>query len=166
MSYSGNHSNPLYPTYTAGGCTVTVAYSVVTCFAAPGMGGALAAVITIGGQSSAPSSPGLRYMTPVVSGLSGLGAVNAPTTGGTQIVLSGNFFGPLTPLGSGGLPVAGPESIGITLPLATYTRAGPATTSFPVIQALGCFVSVADVQVRCACEPLWRRLCRSHIPRY
>lgn len=136
--------------------------TVITCFAAPGVGGSLSVVVTVGSQTSPPSIQTLRYKSPVVSGLSGLGAMNAPTTGGTTIIISGNNFGPLTQLGSNGLPVDGPASIGITLPLASYSRSAsslPSATgrrmlgSMPVMQAINCFVSVQDVQIVCTTAP-------------
>lgn len=140
---------------------MTVANSVVTCFAVPGIGSNLGVSVTVGGQTSATSAQTLRYVSPVVSGLSGLGAANAPTTGGTQIVISGSHFGPLTPLGTDGLPVVGPSSIGITLPLASYSRSanslppasGRLLAATPVMVALNCFVSVADVQIICTTAP-------------
>ena len=161
--YTARASDPLYPSYTAGGCTVTVAHVLITCFAAPGVGSALAVRVTVGGQASPASLATLRYRSPVVAGLSGLGAVNAPTTGGTSIVLSGNFFGPLTPLGPDGLPAAGALSVGITLPLVQYSRNADSLPSptgrrlggsaAPVMQALNCFVSVDDVQIICTTAP-------------
>lgn len=136
------------------------ASDVITCFAAPGVGGGLSVTVTVGSQTSMASQQTLRYKSPVVLGLSGLGAVNAPTTGGTAIVISGNFFGPQTQLGPNGLPVAGSSSIGITLPLASYSRSSsdlPSATGrrslMPVMQALNCFVSVQDVQIICTTAP-------------
>ena len=137
---------------------MTAAHSVVTCFASPGVGSALSVSITAGGQTSPASVQTMRYQSPLVASLSGLGAVNAPTTGGTSIVISGNYFGPLTQLGPSGLPAADPQSIGFTLPLASYSRdAGslpPASArTAPVMQALNCFVSVDDVQIICTTAP-------------
>jgi len=90
-------------------------HEVVRCLSAPGIGIDHAWVLTLGGQSSEPSS-GLegfsRYKPPVIRSISGIGSQMADTQGGQAVILSGESFGPATPLDENGAVV------GIVQPLA------------------------------------------------
>jgi hypothetical protein len=58
----------------------------------PGAGESLQWTVTVDGQLSEVSST--DYAPPVITALSGLGAVNASVYGNQQVVITGNYFGP------------------------------------------------------------------------
>jgi hypothetical protein len=76
--------------FIATGCLVTTAHVALECSSAPGAGAGLHWRIVIGGQESVAATT--AYAPPVISGLSGLGALDASTSGGQSVVISGTFF--------------------------------------------------------------------------
>jgi hypothetical protein len=96
VSYSSNFTDARFPLYSAPSCTVLVSDVLIGCSAAPGVGGSVAVIVTVGGQSSNISATGIfSYAAPVITGLSGLGAIMAPTTG-TFVSKCGGFRTPLS----------------------------------------------------------------------
>src|SRR3546814_20745543 len=51
--------------------------------------------LTVGEQTSSPSEPNTRYITPVITQVLGAGTNRARTEGGDYILLQGDYFGPL-----------------------------------------------------------------------
>src|SRR3546814_1669188 len=51
--------------------------------------------LTVGEQTSSPSEPTTRYITPVITQVLGAGTNRARTEGGDYILLQGDYFGPL-----------------------------------------------------------------------
>ena len=64
------------------------------CLTLPGAGKSLQWTVTVDGQVSELSST--DYAPPVITALSGLGAVNASVYGNQDVVITGNYFGPTT----------------------------------------------------------------------
>lgn len=64
------------------------------CLTLPGAGESLQWTVTVDGQVSELSST--DYAPPVISALSGPGAVNASVYGNQEVVITGNYFGPRT----------------------------------------------------------------------
>lgn len=62
------------------------------CLTLPGAGESLQWTVTVDGQVSELSST--NYAPPVITALSGLGAVNASVYGNQDVVITGNYFGP------------------------------------------------------------------------
>ena len=82
--------------YTATGCAV-ISQTEITCVTAPGVGKDLRWSVTVGAQvSTVFTSDTTAYVVPEVTDLSG-DAVISPsiTEGGSEIVIAGDYFGPL-----------------------------------------------------------------------
>lgn len=82
------------PEYTASGCVVTQAHTVVRCTTVPGYGTDLAWELTVGGQTSTPSWAKTSYLQPVIDSVSGPGSFRANTDGGQVVLIAGSQFGP------------------------------------------------------------------------
>jgi hypothetical protein len=135
--------------FTASGCAVVTPHTQVRCTSAPGFGTNLAALISVGGQAALTvSTATLTYKSPVVAGLTGVGATAAGTPGGDVVLISGSQFGPLTPA-PGGVPTAGAVT-----PAAYYGRAN-ATTPVTSLSfaAASCAVTAAHTQITCTTAP-------------
>ena len=85
--------------FLASSCTVTTAFTAVTCETAPGAGAALQWLLTVNGRTSVPSAATTSYAAPVVTSLttfSGDAVTAASRSGGDPVVLSGLNFGPIS----------------------------------------------------------------------
>ena len=82
--------------YTAASCTV-ISHTQINCNTAPGVGSGLQWRVSVAGQTTSSfSGEDTAYQAPTISGLSGA-AVSSPssTTGGSQIVIAGDNYGPV-----------------------------------------------------------------------
>jgi len=75
--------------YAALGCAVSVNHTEITCLMPPGTGRRLRWMVTVGGQSSAPSVPTTSYEAPLIRSVVPL---NGPTSGMTVLAVSGTGF--------------------------------------------------------------------------
>ena len=150
VQYSSGFGVPTLPVFTALLCSVPsdAAHVMIVCTSVPGVGAGLSFQASVGGQNSSISTSTASYQVPVISGISGVGASDATTVGGQQIVLQGDQFGPVTQLASDGTP------IGLFIPSAVY---GPYPSGYPVVPfaytAVQCRVSVANSQILCLTAP-------------
>jgi len=119
--------------YRATQCVVSVAHQQIKCLTTHGVGAGHRVVVTVGGQTSAPSDDVLSYSPPELTSVSGLGATEAETAGGEEVLLHGRQLGAAADVGS---------SLS-----ATY---GPSGTEFT---ATDCSVLVAHSTVRCLTAP-------------
>ena len=78
--------------YSAKGCVVTIANSEIRCFTSEGTGGNHSWHVWIAGQLSMPSLTKTSYGSPVITAITGPGAV-AAASGGSTVTLSGLNFG-------------------------------------------------------------------------
>ena len=81
--------------YTATGCRVTVADVTISCYSAPGVGKDFTFIINqdlrvLGTISTVGTT---SYAAPRLFSITGPGALS-PTTGGSQVVITGDNFGP------------------------------------------------------------------------
>ena len=125
------------PVFAASACVVLVAHTTIACTSAPGVGAGFKLRLTVQGQAAADTLTPLAYLAPVVTGLSGQGLSTMPTPGGTTVILSGRFFGPM------GLLL--PDGVTPVNPVASYGRL-PLASNF---SAQSCFVSVRNTQITC-----------------
>lgn len=115
------------------------------CVSVPGVGLNHAWVVTVGGQASVPSDAagemGLtRYRAPTIRKISGQGADMADTSGGQQVIIDGENFGPATLVDADG------NIISDDIPIAEY---GKPNEMWPSFMAVDCRVTVAFRQVVC-----------------
>lgn len=143
FSYGPAPTGAQYPSAVSS-CTVTTAATTITCVGPPGVGKALSAVISIGGQSSAVFSAGLAYAAPSVYTFSGLGAALAATTGSQQVIVSGANFGPADPYTNSllsvtyGMPLQrGPGNLTKVIFTAVCSITAPGHTSMSCTTAPG-----------------------------
>jgi len=98
--------------------------------------------VLIGGLGSAVSADTTAYKEPVLESVSGPGAENAPTRGDVNILLNGDYFGPVTPVDDDGL-IVGTEAV---LPTAFYGRLDDTHgRKWPYFAGVSCRVVVAHV---------------------
>ena len=125
-------------------CVVSdlVPHNLIRCKFAPGVGSNFFVRVTVGNQAfETPSTSSLAYTPPVILydpannrlGLSGFGLNVMPTTGGTTIEISGDFFGPI-----GSSPS----------PSAVYGKYSGSIASLTRIPR-SCVVSIAHTLLRC-----------------
>jgi hypothetical protein len=119
--------------FTAAGCIVTVAGSVMQCLLGQGTGAGLAWRVAVGGQLSPPSAQATAYLPPVVFYFEGGGAHLGVTPGGQGVTIFGTNFGP------SGSPLR-----------ATY---GVNVTGEKEFEAQGCAVTSAHTQITCLTAP-------------
>lgn len=114
--------------FTAGGCTLVVAHTLISCATVPGAGAGLSWYVTITGQRSV--SPTTAYLAPVIDSFSGPGAVNASANGRQAVTLTGRYFSTAAFLG-----------------VVTYGAGGRGYT------ATGCTVTVPHTEITCYTVP-------------
>ena len=83
-----------YPILSQGGSCAVQTSSAISCSSVPGVGKNLYIQISVGSQASNIFAAGLAYTPPAVFSFSGAGAVDALTSGGAQVVITGQNFGP------------------------------------------------------------------------
>ena len=71
-----------------------VGHAWITCNAPQGVGRLHSWTVTVGGQTSTPSSATTSYAVPTLISVSGPGASNANTDGGQLVLITGLDFGP------------------------------------------------------------------------
>ena len=74
----------------------SVAHAWIRCDAPAGVGIGHRWTVSVGGQSSSPSTATTSYMQPSLLLLSGVGSANANTDGGQTVNLNGYNFGPVS----------------------------------------------------------------------
>jgi hypothetical protein len=82
--------------YSATGCSVQTAHSVIVCSSVAGVGASLYWTVTVGGQSGT-SSGTTSYVAPALSGAS-IAPASAATAGGTVVTIAGTNLGPASQL--------------------------------------------------------------------
>lgn len=113
------------------GCRVTTAHTEITCRSVAGVGTSHQWIVRVGGQDSAPSTDLTSYARPSVTAVAVSGAVTLSTSGGTDVVISGENFG----------------ADGVAVPSATYGSSG---TGFSIATgASGCRVTVDHTEITC-----------------
>jgi hypothetical protein len=115
------------------------AHTTITCTTAAGVGVGHRVALSIGGQAAAAwpaSGPGLAFLPPTLTAISGQGSINADTSGGQVVVLSGRHFGPVV------FPLASIDSVTYGHPLtapAQYSGQGcRVTTQTPLVSQITC----------------------------
>ena len=101
----------------------------VTCNSPPGVGTNLSVIVVVNRVASDAYNSSLSYDAPMIESLSGVGAVNAPTTGGV-VVITGRNFGPAV--------------------LSAVDAVSYAPVGLPGSFAASCAVTVDDVAMRCS----------------
>jgi hypothetical protein len=97
-AYTGGVGGYSYA-YAAAACRkddTSRAHSRVVCTTSPGVSANFTWTVSVCGQQSAPSTAVTSYAPPVLSRVSGPGAVDGSTDGGQPITVSGSSFGPLS----------------------------------------------------------------------
>ena len=136
VSYGNDLTGGTQPVFVATGCAVTVAHTQALCTAAAGIGSGFVVSLTVLNQA-APNVPStLAYLPPTLTGLSGQSISAMSTLGGAQVLLAGNYFGPL------GL------TLGNGIPAALYGHPGALN-----LAATQCTVTVAHTQISCLSAP-------------
>lgn len=111
-----------YPVYRAVRCRSSHRnpYREIVCSSSgvQGVGVGLFIRVTVGDAPSPISLDSIRYREPVITGIRGAGADNATTTGGEELIILGEQFGPLTTITAAGTPY------GPLQPIFKYGRAG------------------------------------------
>ena len=79
-------------------CTVVKAHTEIECISAPGVGGQMEYIVHVGAQMS-DNFDGLSYRRPTILGVSGPGSWRGNTEGNEDLIITGDFFGPV-----GGIP--------------------------------------------------------------
>ena len=120
LSGSASRTSPL----TNIPCTRVTAGTVVRCQVPASVGGGYVISVTVGGQTSPPSTSTVSYAAPVMSSVI---ARSMSTSGGSTITISGSGFGPANTPGS----------------YAKYYMSGG-----PVIMTSSC-TTVSDIQLTC-----------------
>ena len=130
------------PVFRSTSCVVTVAHTGATCVMQAGIGAAFSVTLTVLNQASASIFTTLAYSAPQILSpfLAGSGITQMSTQGGTQVIISGNFFGPAGLLLSDGVTPVNPN--------ASYGHPGAL-----IYAAQGCIVSVAHTQLTCLSAP-------------
>ncbi|KAA0163243.1 hypothetical protein FNF28_04393 [Cafeteria roenbergensis] len=75
-------------------CRVTKPHTEMQCMSVAGVGFGLGVQVQVGGQWSEPSAATLAYASPIVSSVSGAGALASVTAGGETLSVVGDNFGP------------------------------------------------------------------------
>ncbi len=139
--------------FNAGRCVVA-SHTFMTCISAEGVGVGHTWVVTVDGQTSAPSAATTSYLPPTLSGLAplplGQGVYNLSslallrTAGGDTLELTGSNFGPVT-----------------TIPGSTLTQAALLASTLPIAEVSNgraclialCRVVVAHTTMHCVTQP-------------
>jgi hypothetical protein len=126
--------------YTAVNCTVVDDDVTMECVSQAGFGSLQSLMVDV--QGLAFRSPVIGYDAPCVSSVTGVGAVEASTTGGEEVVLSGLNFGPLaSPVD---FVMYGTDVEPGVSPLAHHSA---------VFTAVNCSVTIAHTEIRCRTAP-------------
>ena len=141
VTYGKDLAGLSQPVFTATGCVVATAHTMLRCLTAPGVGAGFLVKVQVANQATTPTATTLAYSPPQVTGLSGSGLASMPTPGGTIVILTGRNFGPV------GLTL--PDLVTPVNPGASY---GPGANPFR-FAAAGCSVSVKNTQITCSSAP-------------
>lgn len=133
-----------YPVYRAVRCRASHLnpFRAIVCSSqgVQGVGVGLFIRVTVGDAPSPISLDTIRYREPIISDIRGAGADNATTTGGEEIIIMGQYFGPLTTITAAGVPY------GPLQPIFRYGRAG--RNPLPYVADL-CRVVVPHKRIDC-----------------
>jgi hypothetical protein len=136
--------------FAASGCKVTAqlpSTPAITCQTSAGTGAMDIFILSVGGVSSPPftATPlGLSYQVPLVTAVSGTAVAAGATSGGSQLVLTGQGFGPLDAYTNT------PGRIVLWYGTTGTTEFGATS---PAFRSTACRVTVAHTQITCTTAP-------------
>ncbi|KAH9252082.1 hypothetical protein BASA81_010064 [Batrachochytrium salamandrivorans] len=133
------------------GCTVTTAFTKVTCTSTePGFGIGLSVFLTFGAQTNTITSH-LNFESPIVTGIATAGNIASPSKGGLLVTITGTSFGPVC--GNPGVSSTD-GAVNCAFLRTTYSRGSLSVTNgLPIVYVPQYCAVVSQTSIVCGTVP-------------
>jgi hypothetical protein len=128
-------------TYISPSCA-SVSSTKIVCISMPGIGSNMKVKLDVGGQTVEVAST-LSYAPPTIFSFSGVGAVNAQTSGSEDVIITGTNFGPFD----------SHTNANIAASYGAKLQFGPSNITTILWTAVNCQVTVGHTEATCKTSP-------------